>query len=416
MRILRVYHGGRDQAHRARERALVDAGLDVTLVVPDRWPGAAASEPALSPEPFRIVELPVRRPGHVNRHTYADRRAVARLIAETRPDVLDIHEEPFSLAARQWLSAAPPEVPVVMYTAQNIDKRFPPPFAWYERKAHVRAQALYPCSFQAASVARGKGFGGLIEVLPLGYDEEIFTPGVQRADAAEVVLAFVGRLVPEKGVIDALDILEGINRTRPARLLMVGAGPEADAVALDAAECGLADRLVLSGWRSPRELADFYSLAHAVLVPSRTSPTWVEQFGRVAMEAQACGAVVAGYATGTIPEVGGNAALLVEEGNSVALAARLVDLLANERAYEARRKAGFALAAGRTWTRVAQRQASFYGRVLVDDWEDAERARSRSTQREAARLEFGPTALTPAGYRPFALRLLQKGRWMPRLR
>ena len=112
---------------------------------------------------------------------------------------LDIHEEPVSVAARQWLAAVPSDLPVVMYTAQNVDKRYPPPFAQYERAAHRRVAALYPCSRQAASVARGKGFSGLIEVLPLGFDDTLFCPGEQYVDDAEIVLGLVGRLVPEKG-------------------------------------------------------------------------------------------------------------------------------------------------------------------------------------------------------------------------
>src|SRR6202043_4225790 len=97
----------------------------------------------------------------------------ANLIAELKPNILDVHEEPFSVAARQWLAAAPADLPVVMYTAQNVDKRFPPPFAQYERAAHRRIVALYPCSAQAAAVARGKGFAGFIDVLPLGYDDTL---------------------------------------------------------------------------------------------------------------------------------------------------------------------------------------------------------------------------------------------------
>ena len=73
MRVLRVYHSGRDPAHRARDRALVEAGVDLTLVVPSAWPDGGAQR-QLSAEPFRIVELEVRRPGDVNRHRYADSR------------------------------------------------------------------------------------------------------------------------------------------------------------------------------------------------------------------------------------------------------------------------------------------------------------------------------------------------------
>jgi glycosyltransferase involved in cell wall biosynthesis len=408
MRILRVYHGGREQDHRARERALVAAGLDVTLVVPDCWSGPS-SEAELSKESFRIVELPVRRPGDVNRHAYVDRAALRAVLAETRPDVLDIHEEPFSLATRQWLGAAPADLPVVLYTAQNIDKRYPPPFAFYEREAYQRVRGLYPCSRQAASVARGKGFRGLIEVHPLGFDENAFSPGGQRREADELVFAFVGRLVPEKGALDAVETLAVVNRKRSARLLMVGEGPEGTAAARRAADLGLADRLELSSWLPQRDLAEMYRRVQVALIPSRTSSTWVEQFGRVVVEAQASGVIVAGYRTGTIPEVGGEAAVLVEEGDTAALAKAVLRALANDSEYRDRRRAGLALAAQRTWTRIARQQAAFYERVVKGESNEVRAAPSAAARREAARAEFGPTALTPAGARPFALPLLRRG-------
>lgn len=192
LRVLRVYHAGRDPRHRARERALTAAGVDVTLIVPAGWPGAG-NEVTLSAEPFPVIELDVRRGGDVNRHSF--RQPLESLIRSLQPDLLDVHEEPVSVAARQWLRAAPTNLPIVMYTAQNIDKRFPPPFCWYERRALTRVSALYPCSSQAAAVARGKGFGGTIEVLPLAYDDAAFALGTQSLDADEIVLGLFGKSV-----------------------------------------------------------------------------------------------------------------------------------------------------------------------------------------------------------------------------
>ena len=51
-----------------------------------------------------------------------------------------------------------------------------------------------------------------------------------------------------------------------------------------AAALGLADRLELLPWRPASELADIYRGTHVVLVPSRPTTTWVEQFGRVIVE------------------------------------------------------------------------------------------------------------------------------------
>jgi glycosyltransferase involved in cell wall biosynthesis len=395
-----------------RERGLAEADIGVTLVVPARWTVREA-ETALSHESCTIVELPVRRTGDVNRHAYTDPRALASVVREVAPDLLDVHEEPFSVAARQWLRAAPSDVPIVMYTAQNVDKRYPPPFAGYETAAYRRVAALYPCSRQAASVVRGKGFAGFIEVLPLGYDDAILYPGDQSLDDPEIVLGLFGRLVPEKGVVDAVEILARVNRARPARLVVVGRGPEAAVVRASAEALGLADRLELLPWQSASELGDIYRRTHVALVPSRPTTTWVEQFGRVIVEAQASGAVVAGYASGAIPEVAGEPAILTEVGAVAELGDRVAALASDPAGYADRRAQGIELSRARTWAQVATRQADLYRRVTAGNVPHLELPSSPRRRRELARAEFGPTAPTTAGARPFALPLLRRGGHLP---
>jgi glycosyltransferase involved in cell wall biosynthesis len=414
VKLLRVYHGGRNSAHRARERALAAAGIEVTLVVPATWDPAEAS---LSEErAVELIDLEVTRSGDVNRHRYTDDAALTRVIERVRPDLLDIHEEPFSLAARQWLRAAPPDLPAVMYTAQNIDKRFPPPFSTYERNALARVSGLYPCSRQAASVARGKGFRGLVDVIPLGFDSSLFRLGQQSLADSELLLGLFGRLVPEKGVRDAVSVLERLNGVRPARLLLVGSGPEGSAALARAAELGLESRVELHEWSLPEEVAEHYRRCHVVLVPSTATATWVEQFGRVIVEAQACGAVAAGYASGSIPEVGGEAAILVPEGRVDLLADVIVELTSDTAAWERRRGLGEESAATSTWDHVAARQLELYQRVLVHPDDKVALPRGGAARRKLAREEFGPPATTPAGNRPFAVRPLRnRGRIARRL-
>jgi glycosyltransferase involved in cell wall biosynthesis len=408
MNIVRVYHGGRSEAHRARERALAAAGINVTLVVPSNW-SENGGEPTISYEGFPIVELRVRRPGDVNRHAYMNADAPARLLREIRPDVLDVHEEPFSIAARQWLAAARSDLPVVMYTAQNVDKRFPPPFAQYETAAYRRVAAMYPCGRQAASVARGKGFAGLIEVLPLGFDGTVFIPGDQSLDDDEIVLGLFGRLVPEKGVVDAVEILARVNRARRARLVVVGSGPEEVMARARAAALGLTDRLELRPWEPVSVLADIYRRTHVVLVPSRPTTTWVEQFGRVIVEAQASGAVVAGYASGAIPEVAGEPAMLTDVGAVAELGDRVAELASDPARYADRRAQGIELSRTRTWEQVAIRHADLYRRVASGDVPRLALPRSPNRRRALARAEFGSSAATTGGTRPFALPLLRRG-------
>lgn len=405
-RVLRVYHAGRDPGHRSRERALHRCGVDLTLAVPSAWPDAGA-EPRLSPEAFPVFELRVRRSGDVNRHRYRNTAALRALVRLVEPDVIDIHEEPFSVAARQWLAAAG-DVPVVMYSAQNLDKRFPPPFAWYERQALRRVQAMYPCSRQAASVVRGKGFGGRIEVLPLGFDPAVQTSGEQSAHDGVVVLGLVGRLVAEKGVQDAVRVLAAVRTERPARLVLAGTGPELEPALRLAERFGVRDDIEVRPWLSAEQLAEQYRRMHVVLVPSTATATWVEQFGRVAIEAQAAGAVVAGYSSGALPEVAGPHAVLRDQGDVTGLAGAVRSVLAHPDDWRSRRTAGLAWAASHTWDEVARRQMDLYASVAAGERTVIQLPRSPQEVRHVAREEFGAVAVTPISSRPVALPVVRQ--------
>lgn len=405
MRVVRICHAGRDPAHRLRDRALVAAGAEVTYVVPREWPEPAA-ERVLSEEPFRIVELPVTRAGDVNRHRYASTDAVARVVEEADPDLFDLHEEPFSSVVRQLLRALPPSRPVVVYASQNLDKRWPPPFAQWERQAFARVHGIYVISNQAASVARGKGYAGLIRLIPLGYDDRSFFAGQQSADDPEITLALVGRMVPEKGLGEALSVLGRVNARRPARLFLIGDGPALEPALRDAAARGLLDRVEHRPWQSASELARLYRMTHVVLAPSRATATWVEQFGRMVSEGQASGSVVAGYASGAIPEVGGEAAALVPEGDAEALEESVLRILEDPGEYAERRQAGLRLSSSRTWDAVALEQLAFYEQALAATTAVARRGRPDALRAAAAR-EFGPPAHTNVDARPFALPLLR---------
>ena len=401
--MLRAYHAGRDAGHRARERALVAAGLDLTLVVPRVWP-ERGMEQTLSAEPFRIVELDVVRAGDVNRHRWAE--DLRQVLDDVRPDVLDVHEEPFSLAMRQWLAVAG-RVPVVGYTAQNVDKRFPPPYAQYETRAHARLDGIYACSRQAASVTRGKGFGRVLEVIPLGREAGRLTVGTQTLGPV-LSLGLVGRLVPEKGVLDAVRVLAAIAPLRPARLVVVGDGPEAGPAQELAASLSVADRLELHPWVDATAMAELYRGMDVVLLPSTASQTWTEQFGRVIVEAQAAGAAVVGYASGSIPEVLGTAGIVVPEGDHAALATAVQAVTTDEATFQRYRAAGLQRVELLTWDHIATQQLALYERVLTRP-ERTPLPTSGAARRRLAVQEFGPTAPLAGGVtRPFALPVLRK--------
>ena len=405
MRVLRVYHGGWSARHRERDRALQRLGVDVTLVLPAAWRGQP--DPAGPDDPMLLL-VEVGRPGDVNRHTpSAGTGRLRALLDRVSPDVVDLHEEPFSAAAHAWLRAIPPGMPVVAYTAQNVDKRFPPPFAQYERSAYARLRGIYPCSSQAASVAWGKGFRGQVVVLPLGLDLQVFRPGDQAHGDEVFTLALLGRLVPEKGVLDAVRVLRAAQSVRESRLVLVGEGPMLPRVLDEARALGVGDRVQVRGSLGTADVADVLRSAHVLLAPSRATRTWVEQFGRMATEAQACGAAVVGYASGALPEATGGAARLVPEGDSSALEGAVRRLATSAEAWDDARRAGLEHAATLSWDAVARRQVDLYEQV-VRMRGPVPPAQPDAASRAGARARFGPPALLGGVERPFADPLLRR--------
>jgi len=140
-------------------------------------------------------------------------------------------------------------------------------------------------------------------------------------------VGYVGRLVHEKGVDLLLRAISEMDR--PAVLCAIGAGGlEADLRALAESLPGVDVRWLS---RVPHEEVAQYMCAFDVMVlPSRSIPTWREQFGMVLAEAMACGTPVVGSDCGAIPDVIGDAGLIFPEEDHRALATALDRLAADE--------------------------------------------------------------------------------------
>ena len=162
-------------------------------------------------------------------------------------------------------------------------------------------------------------------IVPNPYRDDIFrrTNDGQRP----IELAFVGRLVSDKGVAVLLAALGRLQASGLSpRLRLIGAGPEEPALRRQAEALGLADRIEFAGPRRGAELAALLNECRILVVPS----LWAEPFGVVALEAIACGCVVLGSAAGGLPEAIGPCGVTFANGQPVELADRLTELLRDD--------------------------------------------------------------------------------------
>jgi len=378
VRVLRVSHSAVVDEWRGRERALTALGVDVELCCARRWHagGAAVTLHARPDERVRGVRTLGRHPALFVYDPLPLWRALGREV-----DVIDVHEEPFAVATAEILllralRRRARRTPVVLYTAQNLRKRYPIPFRWLERWALRSASGISACNTEAARIAEGKGFVGRARVIPLGVDLERFSPadapgladGAQATDAAgptdddsaaPITVGFVGRLVPEKGLLLLLDALA---REPRLHLRVVGTGPLAAELPVRAASVGVADRVELVGTVDPADIPEILRTFDVLAVPSLPTASWTEQFGRVAVEAMACGVPVVSSDAGALPDVVGDAGLVVPVGDAAALAAALV-AASGPRAAELR-VAGFARAEECSWGAVGRDYLDLYRSIV----------------------------------------------------
>lgn len=247
-----------------------------------------------------------------------------------------------------------------MYTAQNIFKRYPWPFRYLEERAFQRVSAFYPCSSEAAQVIRDKGFKGPSIVIPLGV-----SPVVQsRRRSGAFRVGFVGRLEPYKGPSIALQSFAEA-ALDDAQLVFVGDGSQRSALEALAFDLNVAPQISFVGAVSQTEALEHIAAFDVLLVPSLTSPSWKEQFGRVAAQAMAAGTVVVASDSGSLREVVDDTGCLVSEGDTAGFSACIRRLEGDRPEFERLARAACGRASQHfLWPAVAESVAAMYDGAL----------------------------------------------------
>lgn len=144
------------------------------------------------------------------------------------------------------------------------------------------------------------------------------------------VLLAPSRLVPRKGIDRTIAALPGILERQPdAVLVVVGDGPQRDALEAMARSAGVAARVRFLGAVDPARMPALYALAELVVLPNRAEPGEIDGLPLVILEAQACARPVIGGLAGGTPEAIAHEAtgLLVDGDDPAAIAAAVLRVL-----------------------------------------------------------------------------------------
>ncbi len=208
--------------------------------------------------------------------------------------------------------------------------------------------------------------GDRIQVIPNFVDMEEYRPDRepcyrdQFAQPGEKILMHISNFRPVKRVDDAVRVFARVARELPARLLLVGDGPERGRAQETATEEGVEDRVLFLG--KQESVAELLACADLFLLPSR-----LEAFGLVALEAMACGVPVVGTRVGGVPEVvPPEAGHLAPVGAIEEMAAAAVALLSDETRHQEARHAARLNAERFDANVVVPRYVDYYERILAE--------------------------------------------------
>jgi glycosyltransferase involved in cell wall biosynthesis len=164
-----------------------------------------------------------------------------------------------------------------------------------------RASALVAVGQHQLDRLKPHGMPRRTAVIPCGAPLELFAQGALPRQEAGGPLRFisVGRIAPEKGMFETLCAFEQIAAGFPqAELVLIGYGPDLEALRQKAAASPFTGRIRLTGRLTPEEIALELAQAQVYLQHSRNVRGWVEGFGVTLTEAGAAGLPLLASATG----------------------------------------------------------------------------------------------------------------------
>jgi glycosyltransferase involved in cell wall biosynthesis len=198
-----------------------------------------------------------------------------------------------------------------------------------------RINGVFTINSDGEMIFKNNGFRK-VRVMPLGFDPAVFFPdpaGRMRVrnelKLNAPVIAYFGRITQEKGIhilIKALGSLANYSW----QLMMDSFDPSGSSYHAEIKslleEMKIQDRVVFIN-PSHTAIAAYMNAADWVIVPSVSTPSWKEQYGRVAAEAMACGRMVIASDSGALPGLLNGFGILFEEGNVNGLKMILENLL-----------------------------------------------------------------------------------------
>ncbi len=325
--------------------------VEVTVVVPKLWKPGGVQNQIIETQyrdegKFRIVPVSNFSQNHQGILIFGTE--IISLLKQFRPQIIQVEQGSRGLAHSQMIALnhlLGLKAKNVFFTWWNLPYELKFPVSLIEKYNLKHSHGIISGNQDGAEILRQRGYKGSIKIMPqLGVDESLFTPTPQTKLATqlgiaqgEFVVGFVGRFVPEKGLLTLLNALVTL-KDKSWKLLLLGRGELQSELMRLAAENNIEERIILVESVPHNQVCNYINLMSSLVLPSETTykfktltaAGWKEQFGHVLIEAMACKVPVIGSDSGEIPHVIGDAGLVFPEGDVKALANCIVQLMEPE--------------------------------------------------------------------------------------
>lgn len=361
MKVLFIYHCGLSQDAKAFYREYVKQGVNLAVIVPSEiilsLPHTASGKYVYSFEDnesgYQFFPVDLRKP-----QSYGEGFKFFQLlkaIKKINPDIIHVQDEYSSFYLTQVIICRNilygKKIPVVCYAAQNIQYKILPPQFVFDSLGHFLKRTLRKVIQPIALFLNEKYLDGVtgtnteaLEIIKkiganmqmrrifYGVDFRVFYSKPRDGCREKLgipnditLVGNIGRFDEEKGL---QDLILTISQIDEYYLMLIGGGDTHEPTLQKLIDSlGLRKRFFHFKNIDRQDLVSYYNVFDVFVLPSLTTFDWKEQYGRVLVEAMACGLSIVGSSSGAIGEVLENypKSLIFREGDVEDLGKKIIE-------------------------------------------------------------------------------------------
>ncbi len=352
LKVLIISHAYAEEANLAKVVALAKSDdLEVGVLYPEKWRTWHGEDKVKGDsshsELFHTFTLPTLFSGDSGLYFFHPLKFY-RLLREFNPDIIHLEEEPWTpVAGETAFIAKKLKKKLIFFSWENIDLYLNYWRRFIEKFVFCNSSTAIAGNQGARARLSKRGYRGRIEVLPqFGVDLKRFNTAVTKVAPRQtlgldgLVIGYAGRLSMDKGLETLFRAFAMLDESNISLLLVTSSSRLPDYLQNLCISLEINTRVKLVMNTSHAEFPDYLRIFNIQVLPSLTTPTWKEQFGRVMVEGMACGVPVIGSSSGAIPEVLGEAGLVFKEGDVEDLKEKIDLLLRDDMLREKLGRAG----------------------------------------------------------------------------